>query len=69
MAIIGIAVKSKKQQRLDAALGLIIDEMSRAMWNANRDYIARSTSLVALTPHMRAALDEFQAFCADNYGH
>ena len=57
---------SLKQQRLNAELGTIIDEMGRAMWNANKEYIATSES--PLTLNMNAALCKFQDFCARHYG-
>jgi hypothetical protein len=59
-------IKSKKQQRLDAELGLIIDHMANAMWNANPEYIATHES--PLTDNMNSALCEFQDYCARYYG-
>lgn len=59
-------LKSEKQQRLDAELGLIIDEMARAIYNANREWVARSDN--PLTLHMNEVLSRFQTFCQDNYG-
>lgn len=69
----GIVRKSKKQQALDAELGLIVDEMGRAMWNADRSYIANSLGHdsaggVCLTPNMQAALAKFKAYCHFYYG-
>jgi hypothetical protein len=61
-------LKSKKQQALDAELGLIIDEMGKAMWGANKEYIARGTAIINITPNMRIALDKFKAFCEAHYG-
>jgi hypothetical protein len=62
-------LKSLKQQKLDGELGLIIDEMGRAMWNANKEYIAQPRiGIVAMTLGMRAALDKFQAYCEKYYG-
>lgn len=58
--------KSKKQQALEAELGLIIDEMGRAMWNANKEYIALAPENL-VTPNMNAALCKFQDYCARNY--
>jgi len=60
--------KSKRQQALDAELGLIIDEMSRAMWNANKQYIAQKEGLYAYTLNMLLALTKFKEFCEDHYG-
>lgn len=68
MATIGTQRKSKKQQALDAELGLIIDEMGCAMWNANKEYIGRSTDGMPLTESMRFVLYKFQGYCQDNYG-
>ena len=62
MAKIGIVQKSKKQVALDAELGLIIDEMGRAMWNANREYMVTHP----LTLRMSDALAKFQDFCMRN---
>jgi len=66
MAIIGTQLKSRKQQRLDAELGVIIDEMERAMWAANKKYLAERH--IALTSHMQETLGLFLAFCEKNYG-
>jgi len=66
MGQIGTQLKSKKQQRLDAELGVIIDEMGRAMWAANKEYLAERH--IALTPHMQETLGLFLAFCEENYG-
>jgi len=64
---------SKRQQALDAELGLIIDEMGQAMWNANRSYIADNLCPgdpmnVCLTFNMRYALRKFKKFCEEYYG-
>ena len=64
MATIGMKRSSKKQQRLNAELGLIIDHMARAMWAANRGHIASCES--PLTESMNMALCEFQDFCVRN---
>lgn len=58
--------KSKQEQARDAELGLIIDEMGRAMWSANKEYIASSDS--PLTLAMNTALCQFQDYCARYYG-
>lgn len=47
----------------DNELHYIIRDMGNAMRNASKEYIARSTSIVALTPDMRRALDLFRAYC------
>lgn len=58
---------SLKQQRLNAELGLIIDDMGKAMWNANKEYIATANiSVVGLTLHMREALSKFKEFCENH---
>lgn len=59
-------VKSKKEQARDAELGVIIDEMGRAMWDANKNYIAGSES--PLTLSMNMALCKFQDYCTKYYG-
>jgi hypothetical protein len=68
--IIGGAMKrpSLKQQRLNAELGLIVDEMGRAMWNANKEYIATSIRAHPMTISMMMALDKFKSFCEEHYG-
>jgi hypothetical protein len=63
----GIQLKSRKQQKRDAELGLIIDEMDRAMWSANKEYVASMPEHI-LTPNMNAALCKFQDYCARYYG-
>jgi hypothetical protein len=65
---IGTRLKSKKQQALDAELGLIIDDMGRAMWAANKEFIAASRTEIQMTAHMRSALWAFQEFCQVHYG-
>ena len=64
MEKIGTQRRSKKQQAIAAELGLIIDHMAQAMWNANRGWVASSES--PLTYNMNNALIEFQDFCARN---
>jgi hypothetical protein len=66
MGVIGMMRKSREQQRMDAELDLIIDDMGRAMWAANKEYIATSES--PLTLHMNEALCKFQDFCIRYYG-
>ena len=68
MAKTGTTRKSKKQQRLDAELGEIIGEMGKAMWNADKQYIARADGLQAYTFNMLLALTKFKFFCEDHYG-
>jgi hypothetical protein len=63
-----VKFRTSKQQRLDGELGLIIDEMGRAMWNADKEYVSRNIGILSLTLNMRAALNKFQDFCARNYG-
>lgn len=57
--------KTLRQQQLDAELGLIIDEMGQAMWNADKMYIAR---VRGMTIKMLKAFDKFIGFCRRNYG-
>jgi hypothetical protein len=59
--------RSLKQQRLDGELGLIIDEMGRAMWNADKEYIATSIRAHPMTTNMMIALDKFKSFCERNF--
>ena len=65
MAKIGVVRKSKKQQALDAELGLIIDEVGRAMWSASKEYVAMYGPTTA---NIRSAMYKFQAFCEEHYG-
>jgi len=65
MARTGIVRKSSRQQKLDGELGLIIDNMGQAMWNANKEYIATAES--PLTLAMNAALCQFQDYCIRYY--
>ena len=67
MAITGKTPKFKslKQQKLDGELGLIIDEMGRAMWSANKEAIANG---MMFTPNMEAALAKFHWYCKEHYG-
>lgn len=61
-------VKSKtlKEQKVDAELGLIIDKMGLAMWNANKVHIATAES--PLTLAMNDALILFKDHCMRRYG-
>jgi hypothetical protein len=56
--------KARTQQSLDGELGLIIDEMGRAMWNANKEAIANG---LPLTLNMSDALTKFQDYCMRYY--
>jgi hypothetical protein len=60
--------RSLKQQRLNAGLGLIIEEMGRAMWSADKTYIASSIRAHPMTINMMVALDKFKSFCEEHYG-
>lgn len=66
MAKTGTRLKSKEQQAVDAELGLIIDEMAKAMWAANRQYIAQSQAPLAITLHMDEVLQQFRVFCEEH---
>jgi len=61
-----IKTSTSKEQKLAGELGLIIDEMGRAMWNADRVYIATHES--PLTPNMNDAICKFRNYCIRNYG-
>jgi glycine cleavage system aminomethyltransferase T len=66
-------VKSEKAQRLDAELGLIVDEMGRAMWNADKTYIATSMGHISAggvcpTTNMQLALAKFKDYCERHHG-
>lgn len=73
MAKIGTKRKSNGRQDHDGELGLIIDEMGRAMWNADKEYIAKHKNIIStintvLTPNMRLALDKFKFYCEAYHG-
>ena len=62
-----------KEQRLNAELGLIADEMGHAMMAADKEYIANSLGHasamgVCFTLSMQTALAKFKEFCERNYG-
>lgn len=61
-------LKSLKQQKLDAELGDIIEDMGRVMWQADKEYIARNIGVLPITLSMRMVLNRFQDFCKKNYG-
>lgn len=58
-------VGTLKEQRLNAELDAIIQEMGHAMWNANKAYIANAES--PLTLHMNDVLCAFQDYCVRYY--
>ncbi len=60
----GTRRKSKKQGQLDAELGLIIDEMGRAMWNSNKYFIAQTARF---TLNIELVMDKFRAYCRKYY--
>lgn len=68
MATTGMQVRSKKQQRIAAELGEIIDEMGQAMWSADKKYIASSLTDLLMTANMRVTLWKFQEYCMRNHG-
>jgi hypothetical protein len=55
--------KTAKEQKRDAELGLIIDEFGRAMWNANKSYIA---TYGGRTPSMDVAWNKYIYFCKEH---
>ena len=59
-------VKSRKQRSRAAELSEVIDRMVRAMWSANKKYIARSDS--PITVNMEHALWGFYDYCVRYYG-
>ena len=63
--------KYRTQQSLNGELGLIIEVMARAMWNADKEFIARQPacsheSSIHFTPAMWAAWNDYIDFCARN---
>jgi hypothetical protein len=61
-----IKQRSLVDQKRSAELGIIIDEMGQAMWNASKEYIAGSES--PLTLRMKNVLCKFQDYCTRYYG-
>lgn len=61
-------VRSKKEQRLAAELGEIIDEMGQAMWNADKEYVASRNPCMGLTLKMEMVLYNFTDYCVKHYG-
>ena len=60
--------KLKVEKKYDGELGLIIDEMGRAMWNANRQYIGKGVccsheNWIRFTPSMERAWALYVDFC------
>jgi len=73
MARIGMTQKfnPRTKQSLNGELGLIIGEMGRAMWNADRKYIAEQPacsheSWIRFTPAMWAVWNKYVEFCWRN---
>lgn len=60
--------RDRTEQSKNGELGLIIDEFGRAMWNANREYIAEHEHFgwPKLTPNMTVAWMKFVQFCTEN---
>lgn len=60
-----LKLKTQKQQKLDAELGLIIGEFGRAMWSADKVYISRTNQIVFphLTINMYHAWIKYVDFC------
>lgn len=59
-------MRSRKQQRIAAELGGIIDEMGQAMWNADKEYVAGGFD-IRLTYNMAKVLWKFKQYCRDNH--
>ena len=62
-------LKSRKEQRIHAELGLIIDAFGQAMWNANKEYIGKQPACshengIRFTPSMWRAWNKYVDFCA-----
>lgn len=68
MGKIGTKQKPRTRQSLDGELGLIIDEFGRAMWSANRDYIAhtQNSCFPSFTLNMADAWSKYIMFCREN---
>lgn len=71
MVKIGTRLKSKKEQAVDAELGLIIDEMGNAMREANRTYVSqppkcRHDNVPRFTLHMDLAWSRYVEFCQEH---
>lgn len=67
----GTQQKPRTKQSLNGELGLIIEEFSRAMWSANREYLALPPACshenwVKFTPRMDSAWALYIDFCQRN---
>ena len=63
--------KARTEQQKNGELGLIIDEFGRAMWNADREYIAQQPSCahdpaMHFTASMQVAWAKYVEFCMEN---
>jgi hypothetical protein len=69
MGTIGIVRNSKKKQRTNAELEIIIDRFAKAMRDAHKPYIAMHTLLnhnYRFTPNMAIAWWEYVEWCRKN---
>ena len=71
MATTGTKRNSLKQQRINAELGLIVDEFGRAMQSANRQWIGdaemqTSDDVPRFTMSMKMAWYRYVYFCKRN---
>lgn len=53
----------RTMQQQNGELGLIVDQFGRAMWSADRKYVAETGRL---TPNMEIAWEVFVEFCKNN---
>lgn len=61
--------KTLLQQKKDGELGLIIDEFGRAMWSANKEWVAtNSVSEPRFTLSMMIAWGKYISFCERSTG-
>lgn len=62
--------RERTEQQKNGELGLIIDEFGRAMWSANREYIAAKPQCghedVRFTLSMELAWNRYVDFCMRN---
>lgn len=60
--------KNRTEQQKNGELGLIIDEFGRAMWHANRAFVARQLSPANpdFTLNMGMAWTKYVLFCREN---
>ena len=65
MGTTGTKRNKKGERTLDGELGLIINELDRAMWAADKTHVG---AYHCVTPNMLQAMHKFYFWCEENYG-